>query len=132
VAADADRPSVPIDGRWPAPVRNGHPVRGPIHTEVVPYADLAVATGWLLVVSIPLALTAWAFLDAAKRPRWAWALSQRRQLVWLVALGAGVMSLLPGILVSVWYLVRVRPAIAAVERGELPPVADHGRGDPDA
>ncbi|MDY7106072.1 MAG: hypothetical protein S0880_33230 [Actinomycetota bacterium] len=85
----------------------------------MPYADLAAATGWLLLVSIPLGLSAWAFLDAAKRPRWAWALGQRNQLVWLVAVLCGVMCLAPGMVVSLWYLIRVRPVIAAIERGEL-------------
>ena len=43
---------------------------------------------WVIVVTvfaaIPLGLSAWAFLDTAHRPSWAWALSRHRQVAWLV------------------------------------------------
>ena len=74
----------------------------------------------MLVCSIPLVLTAWALLDAARRPEWAWALAGRRRVVWLAAILFGGMTLLVGLVVASVYLVRVRPAIAAAERGRLP------------
>jgi hypothetical protein len=93
---------------------------------VVLGAEDAITFGrllWAVVVTaffcIPLALSAWAFLDAARRPQWAWALSPARQVVWLVAIPLGVFTVIGGLLVSLWYLLRIRPLVAAAERGEL-------------
>lgn len=78
---------------------------------------------WAVVVtaffSIPLGVSLWAFLDAARRPQWAWALSRHRQVPWLVAILFGLFTVVGGLLISGWYLARVRPAVAAVERGDL-------------
>jgi hypothetical protein len=74
---------------------------------------------------VPIALTAWALLDAARRPEWAWALAGRRRVVWLAAILFGAMTLLVGLVVSSLYLLRVRPQVAAAESGEISP----GRGD---
>jgi hypothetical protein len=73
------------------------------------------------VLCIPLAISVWALLDCARRPQWAWALAGRRQVVWLTAILFGVLCAGLGVVVSIWYLVRVRPVIAAAERG---PIAD--------
>ncbi|MCB1015192.1 MAG: hypothetical protein KDB10_08755 [Acidimicrobiales bacterium] len=69
---------------------------------------------------LPLGLSLWAFLDVARRPSWAWALSGRNRIVWLVAIAFGVLTVVGGIAISCWYLLRVRPAVAAVEDGQLP------------
>jgi len=69
---------------------------------------------------LPLALTMWAFLDVAKRPGWAWALSGRNRVTWLVVIALGVLTLIGGIAISCWYLLRVRPQIAAIENGDIP------------
>lgn len=69
---------------------------------------------------LPLALTLWAFLDAAKRPGWAWALSGRSRVTWLVLIGFGALTLVGGLAISLWYLLRVRPVIAGAENGRLP------------
>jgi uncharacterized membrane protein len=78
---------------------------------------------WALVVAIlacgPIGISLWAFLDAARRPQWAWALSRHRQVVWMIAIPFGVFTLVGGLLISSWYLLVVRPAVAAVERGEI-------------
>jgi hypothetical protein len=66
---------------------------------------------------IPLALSVWALLDCAKRPQWAWALAGRRQVVWLAVILFGVISVVPGLVVSLLYLLRVRPVIARAEAG---------------
>ncbi|HET8619022.1 MAG TPA: hypothetical protein VFM27_08685 [Acidimicrobiales bacterium] len=68
---------------------------------------------------MPLALTGWALLDAARRPEWVWALAGRRRVVWLAAILFGGLSVVIGLVVSTVYLVRVRPALAAVESGRL-------------
>ena len=72
------------------------------------------------VLCIPLGVSLWALLDCVRHPQWAWALSGRRQVAWLVAILFGFVSVIGGLLISGWYLVRVRPVVAAAERGVLP------------
>ena len=69
---------------------------------------------------IPIALTAWAFLDAARRPSWAWSLAGRSQVAWMVGTFLGVLTVIGGLLISGYYLAVVRPEIAAAENGEVP------------
>ena len=73
----------------------------------------------MLACSVPLALTAWALLDAARRPEWAWALAGRRRVVWLAAILFGAMTVLGGLAIAGVYLVRVRPEVAAAESGDV-------------
>ncbi len=73
----------------------------------------------VLVCSVPLLLTAWALLDAARRPEWAWALAGRRRVVWLAAILFGALVLVVGLVVSIAYLVWVRPEIADAESGRV-------------
>jgi hypothetical protein len=73
----------------------------------------------VVACSVPLALTAWALLDAARRPEWAWALAGRRRVVWLAAILFGAMTVLLGLVVAGVYLLRVRPDVAAAEAGDL-------------
>jgi hypothetical protein len=82
----------------------------------------------LVVCALPLALTAWALLDAARRPEWAWALAGRRRVVWLAAILFGAMTLAVGLVVSSVYLLRVRPEVEAAESGRVTGAA--GRGGP--
>ena len=87
-------------------------------------AELSLGTwAWAIAstvfVCIPLAVSMWAFLDAARRPQWAWALSNHRQVVWMAAILMGALIVIGGLIVSAWYLAKVRPAIAAVESGDL-------------
>lgn len=88
-----------------------------------------MAIVWLLVASIPISLSLWALLDAARRPAWAWSLAGRSQLAWLVAIAFGVLLLIGGLAIASWYLVRVRPVIRAVEAGDLGAMEPHGRPD---
>jgi hypothetical protein len=78
---------------------------------------------WAIVVTVlacvPLAISVWALLDAARRPRWVWALSRHPQTPWMAAVAAGVLLTVVGLAISLWYLVKIRPDLAAIERGEL-------------
>ena len=76
---------------------------------------LLIATG----AAIPLSISVWALLDAARRPQWAWALAGRRQVVWMAAILFGTFSVVGGLVLSVWYLANVRHEIAAAEEGRL-------------
>lgn len=75
----------------------------------------------ITLASIPLAISLWALLDIARRPAWAWSLSGRSRVAWMVAVLVGVCSVAGGLLISGFYLVRVRPDIADAEEGRLPP-----------
>lgn len=79
------------------------------------------AAGSVVLFSVPLALSLWALLDAARRPAWAWALSRHRQVVWMASILCGTLMVVPGLVVSLWYLLRIRPAVADAERGRFPP-----------
>ncbi len=83
-----------------------------------------------MVGALPLALTAWALLDAARRPEWAWALAGRRRVVWLAAILFGAMTLAVGLVVSSVYLLRVRPEVEAAESGRV--TGAGGRGGPNS
>ena len=82
---------------------------------------LALAIGLTMLVSLPLGATVWALLDAARRPQWAWALAGRSQVIWMAWILFASLTLVLGIFVSSWYLMKVRPLIAAAEEGRVPP-----------
>jgi len=96
----------------------------PLQADPAAPADLdlgsvAWATVGATIAAIPLAISLWARLDAARRPRWAWAFAGRRQVIWMAVILFGVLTVVGGLAISGWYLLRVRPQIAAVERGEV-------------
>ena len=72
-----------------------------------------------LLACIPLALSMWALLDAAHRPEWAFALARRSRTAWVAATCMGILFCLPGVVISLWYLVKVRPGVAAAEAGRI-------------
>lgn len=79
----------------------------------------AWATITTLFFALPLIISGAAFLDAARRPQWAWALAGRRQVAWMVAILLGILSVIGGLIVSGIYLVRIRPQVAAAEDGRI-------------
>jgi len=85
----------------------------------VDLSSLAVALALALFASVPLSLTIWALLDAARRPQWAWALSGRRQVVWMAGIMFSALTVLGGMAVSTWYLLRIRHEIEAAEDGRI-------------
>ncbi len=86
----------------------------------MPWSDLLRTVALTAVFGAPLALSVWALLDAARRPQWAWALAERNQVAWMAMILAGVLLVCGGVVVSGWYLWRVRPLVAAAEDGRLP------------
>lgn len=81
--------------------------------------DIAVALAATCLFAIPIALTLWSVIDVARRPQWAWALAQRSQLAWMAALLFGAFTVLGGLALSLWYLAKVRPFVAAAEDGRF-------------
>ncbi len=80
-------------------------------------SELAVALAIAMGAAVPLGVTLWALLDAARRPQWAWALSGRRQVVWMAAIMFGALTVVGGLVLCSWYLSRVRHEVAAAEEG---------------
>ena len=80
---------------------------------------MLLVIGGVLVAAIPLALSMWALLDAAQRPEWAFAWVGRSRVSWVAACAFGILFCGPGVVASLWYLLRVRPQVAAVEAGRL-------------
>ncbi len=68
---------------------------------------------------IPLGVSLWALLDAAHRPEWAWALAGRRRIVWIVVILVGILTVVGGLVISAYYLLSIRPRVAAAERGDV-------------
>lgn len=86
---------------------------------MVRLSDVAVALLLATAAAIPLALTLWALLDAARRPQWAWALAERRQVVWMTAIMLGTLTVIGGMVLCAYYLTRVRHDVAAAEEGRI-------------
>ena len=82
-------------------------------------SSVAGALALACLAAVPLGVSLWALLDAARRPRWAWALAGRRQVVWMAVIMFGVFSVVGGLVVSAWYLLKVRPEIASAEAGDI-------------
>lgn len=82
-------------------------------------SEIGVALLLAIFVAIPLALTIWALLDAASRPQWAWALTGRRQVVWMAGIMFSALTVVGGMIVSTWYLLRIRHEVEAAEDGEI-------------
>jgi hypothetical protein len=72
-----------------------------------------------VLAAIPLSLSVWALLDAARRPEWAFALARRSRTTWVAATGFGILFCGPGVVLSLWYLLKVRPGVAAAESGRI-------------
>jgi hypothetical protein len=85
----------------------------------VDLSDLAGALVLVTLLSVPIGISVWALLDAARRPQWAWALAGRSQVAWMAGILLGTLFLLPGLGVSGWYLTKVRPTIADAEDGRF-------------
>jgi hypothetical protein len=85
----------------------------------VDLSDLAVALVLAIGAALPLGLSLWALLDAAHRPQWAWALAERRQVVWMAAIMLGTLTVIGGLILCTWYLTRVRHEVAAAEEGRF-------------
>jgi len=82
-------------------------------------SELAWATGSVLLLALPLILVALAFVDAARRPEWAWALAGRRRVIWMGLLIAGGATVVAAPLFAAAYFLIARPDVAAAERGRL-------------
>lgn len=74
---------------------------------------------FIVVASVPIGLSLWAILDIARQPAWAWSLAGRNRAGWMAAVLLGILFLVVGLVVASYYLVRIRPQIAAAEQGRF-------------
>ena len=81
--------------------------------------SLARVVHGLRLAALPHAHNQWAVLDAANRPEWAFAFVNRSRTTWVAACAIGILFCGPGVIVALWYLLRVRPQVAGVEAGRL-------------
>jgi hypothetical protein len=81
--------------------------------------DWALAFVTATFACVPLGISLWALLDAAHRPEWAWALAGRRRVVWITVILFGILTVVGGLLISGYYLVSIRPHVAAAEEGDI-------------
>jgi hypothetical protein len=88
--------------------------------------DVIWAMVGVCIVSIPLVLSVLALLDAAKRPEWVFSFCGKSRTLWVALCGGGILVNVLGIPIALWYLLRVRPVVRAVEGGRLD-VADRPR-----
>lgn len=73
----------------------------------------------IAVSSIPMVFVMVAFLHAARVPQWVWAFSSRTQVVWMAMLLVGVAVVPVGVGLAIWYFVKIRPVLIAIERGDV-------------
>jgi hypothetical protein len=95
------------------------PVLTPVLAAAYGPGDWAMAVITATFACIPLGVSLWALLDAAHRPEWAWALANRRRVVWITAILFGILTVIGGLVISCYYLVSIRPRIADAEHGDL-------------
>mgnify|MGYP001176713098 CR=1 FL=1 len=88
---------------------------------IVSPGEIASTVVVLTLLALPLALSVAALLDAARRPEWVWALAGRARVVWMMLVLVGAIALPVGIVVSSWYLLRIRPELRDAENGRLRP-----------
>jgi hypothetical protein len=81
--------------------------------------DVLEAIGSVLLLASPIILAALAFIDAARRPEWAWALAGRRRVMWMAVLIAGGATVVAAPLFALAYFFIARRDVAAAERGQI-------------
>lgn len=85
----------------------------------VTVGEVAGAVWFWVLLGAPIIVTTIALLDAAKRPEWAWVMSNRRRILWLGILIAGVITYFPGPLVAAAYWLTARRDVRSIERGNF-------------
>jgi hypothetical protein len=81
--------------------------------------EILRAIGSVLLLASPIILVGLAFLDAARRPEWAWALAGRRRVMWMAMLIAGGATVVAAPLFALAYFLTARRDVARAERGEI-------------
>lgn len=81
--------------------------------------DWLAAIGSVLLLAAPFIMVGLAFIDAARRPEWAWALAGRRRVMWMAMLIAGGATVIAAPFFALAYFFTARRDVAAAEEGRL-------------
>ena len=73
-----------------------------------------------IIVVASLGLSIWALVDALSRPAWAFRASGNNKTLWVVLEAVGLVVC--GLILSLVYLIAIRPRVAAAQRDTTPPV----------
>jgi hypothetical protein len=73
----------------------------------------------IVIAAAPLIWSVIALLDAADRPAWTWALAGKSQVLWMVLILGGVLSVIGGLIIATIYMRRIRPVLIDAEYGIL-------------
>lgn len=83
--------------------------------------SLLLSTSLLIAIAlIPVLAVGLMFLHAARTPAWVWAFTSHTQAVWVALLLGGILIVPAGLCLAGWYFFKIRPRLAAIERGEMP------------
>ena len=85
----------------------------------------------VLLLGLPLIMVGLAFIDAARRPEWAWALAGRRRVMWMAMLIAGGATVIAAPFFALAYFFIARRDVAAAERGVPYVIVNRGPTDQD-
>jgi hypothetical protein len=67
---------------------------------------------WLIVIGVAfftVVIPLWAVIDILRRPAWQWEGAGKNRQVWLILMIVSIFFFGGGILLGVWYLLRVQP-----------------------
>jgi hypothetical protein len=85
----------------------------------------------LAVACFTVVIPLWALIDIIRRPHWQWEGAEKNRQLWLILMIVSIFFFFGGILIAVWYLLRVQPHLKNVRHvstsdiygstSELPP-----------
>jgi hypothetical protein len=67
---------------------------------------------WLLAIGVAfftVVIPLWALIDIIRRPAWQWESAGKSRMFWLILMIVSIFFFFGGILIGVWYLLRVQP-----------------------
>jgi hypothetical protein len=67
---------------------------------------------WLIVIGVgffTVVIPLWAVIDIVRRPAWQWESAGKNRQLWLILMILSIFFFGGGILLGVWYLLRVQP-----------------------
>ncbi len=95
----------------------------------IPVAIVAFFVLWAVLGAAGFGVWLWGLIDAARRPEWAYAVSESSKTFWIVLIA--VLGAIPAIIYLSAIRPRVRAAEDAVSRGQAPtPASSVGAQDP--
>lgn len=75
----------------------------------------------LLTVVVPYGVIIWGIVDSASRPEWAWQGSGQNKTLWVVLQVIGFFFCLVGFILTLVYLITIRPQVAQHQGPNGPP-----------